>query len=139
VTSRAGLARDVVIVACAISAGIHAALVPEHLEEGRAPGIAFAISAVLLAGLAVVLTRRPPSAASLAAAGAVLLGLLASYALAITTGFPLLHPDAEPVEGLAVGTKAIEAVGLLAVLFLLGRGHLPGRRPSLIQPTGTSR
>ena len=38
---------DAVIVACAVSAGIHAALVPEHLEEGRAAGIAFAVSAAV--------------------------------------------------------------------------------------------
>ena len=37
-----------------------------------------------------------------------------SYALAITTGLPVLHPDPEPVDGLALATKAIEAAGLLA-------------------------
>ena len=30
----------------------------------------------------------------------------------MTTGVPVLHPDVEPVEGLALATKAIEAVGL---------------------------
>jgi hypothetical protein len=41
--------------------------------------------------------------------------------LAITTGLPLLHPDPEPVDGLALATKAIEAVGLLTATRLLRR------------------
>jgi hypothetical protein len=56
-----------------------------------------------------------------AAAAATLSGLLASYALAITTGVPLLHPHPEPVDGLALATKAIEIVGLLAATSLLWR------------------
>ena len=42
---------------------------------------------------------------TLAAAAATLSGLLASYALAITTGVPLLQPHPEPVDGLALATK----------------------------------
>ena len=34
---------------------------------------------------------------------------------------PVLHPDPEPVDGLALATKAIEAVGLLAATSLLWR------------------
>jgi hypothetical protein len=114
-SARTGAATDLVIVACAISAGIHAALVPEHLEEGRAAGMAFAVAAALLGGTAVLLTRRP-SAAGHAAAGAVFLGLLVAYALALATGLPLVHPQREAVDGLALVTKAIEAVGVLAAL-----------------------
>ncbi len=119
----AGLVRDVLIVACAISAGIHAALAPGHFAEGTGPGLGFAAAAILLAGLAVGLTQTPASAAVVAGAGAVLAGLIASYALAATTGLPPLHHDAEPVEGLALATKAIEAVGLLAAVHLLWRGR----------------
>ena len=44
--------------------------------------------------LAVWLTLRPASvAAPLAAAAAVFAGLLGSYALAVTTGLPVLHPE----------------------------------------------
>jgi hypothetical protein len=115
----AGLERDVVIVACAISAGIHAALAPDHFAEGAGPGLGFATAAVVLAALVVGLTRRPASTALVAGASAVLAGLLASYAFATTTGLPLLHPDPEPVDGLALATKAIEAAGLLAAAHLL--------------------
>ena len=108
------LRTDVVILACAISAGIHGALTPAHLDEGRSAGLAFLASAALLVVLAVALTRRPESAVAHLAAAAVLAGLIGAYALAVTSGLPPIHPHPEPVEGLAVATKAIEAAGLLA-------------------------
>ena len=116
---------DAVILACAISAGIHAALAPEHFRETTAAGVAFAASAVLLAGLAAVLTSRPSDAA-LTATAVVFSGLIGSYALALTTGFPVFHPDVDPVEGLAVATKAVEAAGLV-----LAAGAVRWRPPSL--------
>jgi hypothetical protein len=113
--------RDVVILACAISAGIHGALVPAHLDESAAAGWGFAASTAVLALLAVALTRRPAARDPLVLAAATLGGLLGAYALAVTTGLPLLHPEPEPVEGLAVFTKAIELIGLLAAWSLLRR------------------
>ena len=115
----AELRGDVVILACAASAGIHAALAPEHYEESFAAGTGFVASAVALALLAVVLTMRPESAAATITAAVVFAGLLVSYALAVTTGVPFLHPEVEPVEGLALATKAIEVVGLLAAMAAL--------------------
>lgn len=135
VIALAGLERDVLIVACAVSAGIHAALVPHHLAEGTAPGLGFAVAALVLAGLAVGLTRQPADAI-VAVAGVVLAGLLASYALATTTGLPLLHAEAEPVEALALATKAIEAVGLLAAAHVLRRRR-PAAAPNHPQPKGS--
>ncbi|MBD0348289.1 MAG: hypothetical protein ICV59_03975 [Thermoleophilia bacterium] len=131
--SLAELRGDVVILACAISAGIHGALVPGHLDEGTGPGLGFAAATAALAALVVWLTRRPASLPALATAAATLASLLASYALAITTGLPLLHPDAEPVDGLALATKAIEAAGLLAATSLLWRPFAV----TLLQPKGT--
>ncbi len=115
----ASVRRDVVILACAISAGIHGALVPAHLEERAAAGWAFAVSTAILAVLATALTRRPTARLPLVLAAATLAGLLAAYALAVTTGLPLLHPEPEPVDGLAVFTKAIEAAGLVTAWSLL--------------------
>jgi hypothetical protein len=119
----AGLERDVLIVACALSAGIHAALAPDHFAEGSGPGLGFAVAAVLLAAVVVALTRRPASAGIVAGASAVLAGLLTSYAFATTTGLPLLHPHPEPLDGLALATNAIEAAGLLAAAHLLWRSR----------------
>ncbi len=119
-----GLARDLVVLACAISAGIHAALTPAHFAEGAGPGVGFLGAAVVLAALVIVQSRRPGSTTALAVAALVLSGLLASYALATTTGLPVLHPDPEPIDGLALATKAIETAGLLAAAHhLLWRGR----------------
>ena len=117
----AELKSDVVILACAVSAGIHGALAPDHFSEGAGAGSGFVASAVALAGVAVWSTARPASRLALAAAAAVFVGLLASYAFAVTSGLPLLHPEPEPVDGLALATKAIEAVGLAAASNLLRR------------------
>jgi hypothetical protein len=107
-----------VILACAISAGIHGALVPGHFDEGIGAGLGFASATFLLAAAAVAVTLRPANALTLAGAAAVLAGLLASYVLAVTTGLPLLHPQSEPIDGLGLATKAIEATGLVAAAAL---------------------
>jgi hypothetical protein len=130
------LRRDIVILACAISAGIHGALVPDHFAEGTGAGLGFAAATVLLATLVVALTLRSASALALAGAAAVLAGLLASYLFAVTTGLPVLHPQPEPVDGLALATKAIETVGLLAATILL---WLPSVAVTLPPPKGNLR
>jgi drug/metabolite transporter (DMT)-like permease len=124
---------DAVILACAISAGIHAALAPEHFGETTAAGVGFVASAVLLAALAVVLTRRP-SEAALGATVLVFAGLIGSYVLAVTTGIPGVHPDVDPVEGLAVATKAVEAAGLVLAAWGL---RLAPLHLNLANPKGT--
>ena len=131
--SAAELRTDAVIVACAISAGIHAALAPEHFRESTAAGVGFVASAALLAALAVVLTRRPSDAA-FAATALVFGGLIGSYVLAVTTGIPGVHPDVDPVEGLALATKAVEAAGLVLAAWGLRLAPLP---LNLTNPKGT--
>ncbi len=116
----AELRGDVVVLACAVSAGIHGALVREHFEEGTGAGLGFLVATVLLAALAVALTRDPSPPVLLATA-AVFAGLIAAYALVVATGFPVLHPEREAVDGLALVTKAVEAVGLVLALALIPR------------------
>jgi hypothetical protein len=131
------VARDALVVTCAVSAGIHAALTPEHLREEPAAGFGFLVSTVLLAALAVAPILLPASRAAAAAAAVVLVGLLVAYAFAVTTGFPVLHPDVEPADGLGLATKAVELVGLAAALLLLSPGRPDGRLTRL-QPKGTT-
>ena len=131
--SAAELRTDAVIVACAISAGIHAALAPDHFRETTAAGVGFVASAVLLAAVAVVLTRRP-SEAAFAAAVVLFAGLIGSYVLAVTTGIPGVHPDIDSVEGFALATKAVEAAGL--VLAAAGLRFAP-LHLGLTNPKGT--
>jgi hypothetical protein len=120
----AELRSDIVILTCAVSAGIHGALVQDHFREGAGAGIGFVVATVLLAVLAVALTRNP-SQVALTGTAAVFIGLIGSYALVITTGVPVLHPEVEGAEGLALFTKGVEAFGLITAASLM-------RRPSLI-------
>lgn len=105
---------DLLILACAISAGIHAALAPEHFTESALAGAGFAAAAVLLAVTVLGLTLRPASPVPPAAAVLLLTGLLTAYLLTVTSGLPLLHPQPEAADSLALVTKAVEAVGLVA-------------------------
>ena len=130
----AELRGDVVILMCAVSAGIHGALVPDHFDEGTGAGVGFVLATVLLVALVIGLTRHVESEWLVACAMVTLLALLASYLLAVTTGLPVFHPSPEPVEGLALATKAIEAVGVLAAWSLLRRPHAS---LALHQPKGT--
>jgi hypothetical protein len=129
----AQLRADAVILSCAISAGIHAALVPEHFEEATAAGLGFVAAAVVLGALAAALTLQPTQLA-FAAAAVVFAGLIASYAFAVTAGVPLLHPEPEAVDGLALFTKAVEAVGLVLAASELRRLSFT---PTLGNPKGT--
>jgi len=113
--------RDLLIVTCAVSAGIHAALIPEHLEESAAAGGGFIAATVLLGALVIALTRRPGNPKLVLAAAMTLVGLIASYLLATTSGMPVLMPEPEPVEGLALATKAVELLGVAAAWSLTGR------------------
>ena len=100
---------DIVILACAVSAGIHGALVAGSLRRGHGRRARLRRATVLLAALAVALTRKPTQLASARRGGRSFAGLIVSYALAITTGVPVLHPEVEAVDGLALFTKAVEA------------------------------
>jgi len=127
---------DVIVLTCAVSAGIHAALVPDHFGEGTGAGVGFVAATVLLALLAVILTRRPSQLAFVATI-LVFAGLIASYALVVTTGMPVLHPDVEAVSGLALFTKAVEALGLITAASLVRPPSLPTIARPKPQPKGT--
>jgi hypothetical protein len=120
------LLRAAVVLVCAASAGVHAALVPEHLHEGGPLlGGAFALSALALA-LSALLARLPeydPWAVELALV--VLAANVLAYVLSRTTGLPVLIPDPEEVDLLGVVTTVAEAVGVVAGVALLTRKELP--------------
>jgi hypothetical protein len=128
--------RDVVIFTAASSAGVHAALVPEHLRENAATGGGFVAASVLLLLLVGAVSHRADSRSLLPAAALVFVGLLVSYALAVTTGIPWLQPAPERVEDLALATKGIEALGLAAALELIRRNRASGLLFSVQQPEG---
>lgn len=125
---------DLAIVACAISAGIHAALAPEHFAESAQAGAGFVAAAVLVAAAVVGFTLRPANPVPPAAAVLLLGGLLTAYGLTVTSGLPLLHPQPEVVDSLALATKVVEAVGLVVACLLTWQ--LVPRGPNL-RPKGS--
>ena len=112
-------ARNVVAACCAASAGVHAALVPEHLREDPALGLGFAVAAVLLAASALAFSGRRSAPRFAAPATALLLaGLIVAYGLSRTVGLPLVGANAEAVDGVGVVTQGVQAVALAAAIAL---------------------
>jgi hypothetical protein len=104
---------------------VHAALVPGHLRESLALGVAFALSAGVLAGAS--LTVRDPRFDSWApgTAGSVLAATSIAYVASRTSGIPWLVPHPEPLDVLGMCTTATELVAVLAATTLLPRKVRP--------------
>lgn len=135
-----GLDREVGVLACAVTAGVHAGLVPEHAHESAALAASFAAAAVLAAVIAVALRRAAGSAWPPLAAGALFAGLIVAYALSRTVGLPLGEGEREPLDALGLATKAIEVAGLIAAVRMTtqptrrGSLALAGRRLKEVRP-----
>jgi hypothetical protein len=100
--------RDVAIGACAASALVHAVLAPEHFSDHPIVAVSFAVATGALLLLALALTR--PWLSWVPVVGAALFG-------ALILAYPLVHVFThEGTDALGVGTKAVEAVGLIACL-----------------------
>jgi hypothetical protein len=121
----------VVIVACAVSAGAHAGLVPAHLREAPQLGIAFILPVVLLLAAVVALALRPDDRRVAQVAVLLLAALIASWGASRITGISLLQPRPEPVDVVGLVTKLVEALGLVCALWL--SQPVGGRRSSAIQ------
>jgi hypothetical protein len=122
---------DVLVVAAAVSAGVHAGLAPEHLHEGAPLGASF-VAAAVAAGVGVAaLVLRPASLWPPRLVGALLGSLVVAYALTRLAALPPLDPDREPLDALGVCTSAIEAAGFVVAL-RLGRSLRP------VTPGGTA-
>jgi hypothetical protein len=132
---RVSPARQLLILVCAASAGVHAALAPEHWRESVASGAAFAVAAIALAACGVMLDRRPGSRLAVRAAAALLAGLIGAYLVTRLTALPPLAEHAEPVDGVGLVTKLVEVVGLISAL-LVGQRSASGPRGSLATQKG---
>lgn len=118
---RPGRSSNILIAACAASAGLHAGLVPEHLAEEARLGIAFVIATLVLLALTAALATRIQVRLSSAIAAATLAGLILAYLLSRTVGLPLLEEGAEPFDAVGLFTQGIQAVGVLAALSICHR------------------
>ena len=114
--------RSIVVLVCALSAGVHLALVPEHLAEGGPRlGGAFAASGLAL-GVVAVLARLPGRDKQvITLAALVLTANVLAYMASRTTGLPLLIPKPEEVDLLGVVTTIAEVAGALACVLLITR------------------
>lgn len=111
---------------CAVSAGIHAGLVPEHLHEGGPLlGGAFALSALGLALATLVVRQRAADPRVVGLAVVVLAANVAAYTLSRTTGLPVLMPNPEEVDLFGVVTTVAEALGVAAGVAAITRKELP--------------
>ena len=104
--------RTLLLLAGAVSAGVHAGLAPEHLHEWPPLGAAFVASAAAAAFLVAALVLRPASLWSPRILGALLVGLVVAYALTRLAALPPLDPEREALDLLGVCTCAVEAAGL---------------------------
>jgi hypothetical protein len=105
---RAGL----LALAVMFSGGIHAALVPEHLQEMPPLGWSFIGAAALGVGLAWALVAYPEDDL-LARLAAVLLAVeVLAWVLFVIAAVPGFSGTPEPVEMIALVCKAAELIGL---------------------------
>jgi hypothetical protein len=107
-------------LAVTFSAGIHAALVPEHLDEVPLLGDAFIVAALVGAAIAAALVLRPDNRRIPALAGLFCLGQIAAWVLFVTARVPLFSETPEPIETIALVSKAAEALAILLALRLTG-------------------
>jgi hypothetical protein len=110
--------RLLVIAACGLSTGIHAALVHPHWEEDeRTIAVLFVLASIALTVVAAALALRPTWILPVLAAAGLFAALIVAY---------ILLRD-EPFDAIAGLSKADEAVGLLLSLLLLrARPTYPG-------------
>ena len=136
---RAGL----LALAVMFSAGIHAALVPEHLQEMPPLGWSFIAAAAIGVALACALVTRPENQLFARLAALFLAVEVLAWVLFVIAAVPGFSGTPEPVETIALVCKAAELIGLwLAVAIgwpdqtaartapakALLRGALPGPR-----------
>lgn len=106
----AGNTRDALTVVVAVSAGVHAALVPEHWHERPALGIGFALAAAALAAVAVALQLGRPAPVAPACAGILLAALTVLYLASRTAGLPLT--GREEWDSVGVATQVVQLAGV---------------------------
>lgn len=117
----AGHLRLAVVSTCAASAGVHAALTPDHLRESLVLGVAFAVSVLALGASALVVREPGLDSWAPVVSGCVLAVTAAAYALSRTVGIPWLVPDPEPLDALGLATFVAELAAAGAATSLIPR------------------
>ena len=105
---RAGL----LALAGMFSAGIHAALVPEHLQEMPPLGWSFIAAAALGVALACALVANSENQLFARLAAVFLADEVLAWVLFVSVAVPGFSGTPEPVETIALVCKAAELIGL---------------------------
>jgi hypothetical protein len=105
---RAGL----LALAVMFSAGIHAALVPEHLQEMPALGWSFIAAAAVGVALACALVSKPEDKLFARLAALFLAVEVLAWVLFVSAPVPGFSGTPEPIETIALICKAGELIGL---------------------------
>jgi hypothetical protein len=106
------------------SAGIHAALVPEHLKEMPPLGYAFIAAAAIGCLLSCALISRPDDPRLPLLAGLFCVGQIAAWALFVTVHVPGFAGTPEGIETIALVSKAVE-LAAVALAFPLALRRRP--------------
>lgn len=112
----------------AFIAGIHAALVPEHLREMPPLGYLFIFAAAIGAAIALALVVRPNDVRIPRLAVLFLTTQVVAWAMFIVVHVPGFTGTPEPVEPIALVCKAAELFGI-ALALPLAVGAAPLGRP----------
>jgi hypothetical protein len=104
--------RGLLALAVMFSAGIHAALVREHLEEMPRLGYGFIGASIAGMAIAALLVLSPDDSRLPGLAGAFCLGQILVWVLFVSVRVPAFAGTPEPVELIAVICKVAEASGV---------------------------
>lgn len=104
---------------------MHAALIPGHLRESLALGMAFALSAGVLACASFTVRDSRFDSWAPAIAGFVLAATSTAYVASRPVGIPWLAADPEPLDVLGLCTTVTELLAVLAATTLIPRKVRP--------------
>jgi hypothetical protein len=107
-------------LAVTFSAGIHAALVPEHLKEMPPLGYSFIAAGLIGAAIAWALGARPQDHRIPVIAVVFLAAQIVAWVLFVTVHVPGFSGTPESIEAIALVSKAAELLGVWVGLPLVG-------------------
>jgi hypothetical protein len=131
---------SVVVMTNLFAAGVHAAVCPEHFEEGARFGVFFLVLAALQVGLAVAAVGRPTPRV-LVIGAIVNVDTVLLWVLTRTVGLPYGLAEVEPVGAWDLASSVAEIIAVAAVVVTLAAhaGRTPTARTVRLSELATGR